>query len=94
MYPWGIQRLVSIHSNSNFGDGGRGGILGKWRLKVPSSDQLFIWGGAEGRGGEAEGREGGGYSRIVYSWQNEPKFWKPNLLLYLSHTTCVEKQQL
>ena len=39
-YPWGIQRLVSTHSNSNFS-----------KLKVPSSDQLFhisgyhtVWG--------------------------------------------------
>ena len=40
-YSWGIQRLVSTHSNCYFSWGG--GVF--FKLKVPSSGQLFIWGG-------------------------------------------------
>ena len=85
-YPWGIQRLVSIHAFLPCLVGG--GILGNSKLKVQSPDQILVFGGV---GGGILGDSklkvpspdqififggGGGVSSwpgIGYSWQNEHK---------------------
>ena len=98
-YPWGIQWLVSTHSNFSWGVLSLGSQNSKWQVltnfslgggyswvvKTQSAKYCPIF--------HFKGRGGRGYSGIGYSCQNEQKIWHAKLSLALqiiSDTMCVE----
>ena len=85
-----ITQIYKCHVLANFsfsgrggGEGDMGGILDYSKLKVPSSNQIFIWAGGGG-GGWVVGGYGSilGQPRIGIIDKMNQKFWKPNLLLH------------